>query len=58
MLPGHEQDTSDFPGHLEFSGGDIAVHFEQALTNPRLEIEDRRERWPTFLILRNFRVRL
>jgi len=41
MLPGHEQNTPDLPSHLELSGGDIAVHFEQALTNPRLEIENR-----------------
>jgi len=41
MLPCHEQDTPDFPSHLELSGGDIAVHFEQPLTNPRLEIENR-----------------
>lgn len=40
MLPSHEQNTSDFPSHLELSGGEIAVHFEQALTNPGLEIED------------------
>jgi len=40
MLPGHEQDTSDFPGHLGLPGGEIAVQFEQALTDPRLEIEN------------------
>ena len=58
MLPGHEQNTSDVPGHLELPGGDIAVDLEQALTSPRLEIENGRERWPIFLVLRNFGVRL
>jgi len=58
MLPGHEQNASDFPGHLESSGGEIAVYFEQALANTRLEIEYRRECWPILLFLRNFGVRL
>jgi len=58
MLPGHEQNASNFPSHSEFSGGEVAVDFEQALTNPGLEIEDGRERWPITLFLRNFGVRL
>ena len=38
VLPGHEQNASDFPGHLELSGGDVIVDFEQALANSRFEI--------------------
>ena len=39
VLPGHEQNTTDFPSHLKLSGGEIVVHFEQALTNPGFEIK-------------------
>lgn len=39
MLPGHEQNSSNLPSHFELSGGEIAIHFEQALTNPGFEIE-------------------
>ena len=41
MLPGHEQNAPNSPGHFELSGGNIAVHFEQALPNPTLEVENR-----------------
>lgn len=58
MFQGHKQNASNFPGHFELSRGDVAVHFEQALTNPRLEIKDSRERRPIFLVLRDFGVRL
>jgi hypothetical protein len=41
MFPGHEQHASNFPGHLELSGGDVTVYFEEALTDARLEIKER-----------------
>ena len=56
MLPRHKQNASHFPSHFELSGSKIAVNFEQALTDPRFEIENRRERWPFFFILGYFRM--
>jgi hypothetical protein len=41
MFPGHEQYASNFPGHLELSGSDVAVYFKEALTDARLEIKER-----------------
>jgi hypothetical protein len=58
MFQGHEQNTSNFPGHFELPRGDVAVDFKQALTDPRLEIEDSRESWPILFALRDFGMRL
>lgn len=58
MFPGHEQNTSNLPGHFELPGGNVTVYFEQAPTDTRLEIKERRERWPPFLVLWDFGVLL
>jgi len=58
MLQGHEQNAPNLPRQFDLSRGDVAVHFEQALTDPRFEIEDGREGRPIFPFFRDFRVRL
>ena len=56
MLEGHNQRTSNIPCQRTLAGLEFLVEVEQTLPDPISESKDGVERWPVFVLLRNFRM--